>query len=413
MNTKRKLAALPAGILAVLITSIAGQAQAADSFKEMFTQGKGGFAFRYRLESVDQDNFAKNALASTIRARLNFRTSDWKGWGLFAEYDFVETVGWDNYNAGAGNTPGKTRYPVVADPTGPDLNQAYLSWKSAGGSEFRAGRQRIKYDNDRFIGNVGWRQNPQTYDAVSYRFKNKAGVDLQFAYIGKVNRIFGDEVAAGNHDTDTLIGNISKNWDNIGKLTGYYYNIDNKDLAAFSTSTYGLRFVGKQKVGSTTLGYTAEYAHQTDAANNPVDYSADYWRFDLSATFGGFTPYLAFESLGGDNTRDGAMFRTPLATLHAFNGWADKFLATPAAGLNDAMIGVKGKVFSSWKWNVVYHDYQAESGNAKFGSELDASLATKLAGRYGVLFKAASFKADNSSNYDDTLKLWFMLTGSF
>jgi hypothetical protein len=263
------------------------------------------------------------------------------------------------------------------------------------------------------VGNVGWRQNPQTYDAVSYRLKNKAGFDFQIAYIDRVNRIFGRDTAAGEHDNKTWIGNISKNWDNIGKLTGYYYDIDNKDAAAFSTSTYGARFAGKHKFDATTLGYTAEYAHQTDAANNPVDYSADYWRFDLSFTFGGVTPYIAYESLGGDDSRDGAMFRTPLATLHAFNGWADKFLTTPAAGLNDAMIGVKGKIFTRWKWNVVYHDFDAESGSASFGKEIDASLATKFAEHYGVLFKAAWFDGKESSGPPDTVKLWFQLVANF
>jgi hypothetical protein len=69
MHTKRKLPALQAGILAVLFASAAGQVQAAETFKEVFTQGKAGLAFRYRLEHVDQDDFDKDALASTIRAR--------------------------------------------------------------------------------------------------------------------------------------------------------------------------------------------------------------------------------------------------------------------------------------------------------------------------------------------------------
>ena len=107
------------------------------------------------------------------------------------------------------------------------------------------------------------------------------------------------------------------------------------------------------------------------------------------------------------------MFRTPLATLHAFNGWADKFLTTPAAGLNDAMIGVKGKVFCSWKWNVVYHDFDAESGSASYGKEIDASLATKFADHYGVLFKAAFFDGNKSSGPPDTVKLWFQLVANF
>ncbi len=413
MNTKRKLAAFPAGILAALFASAAGQVQAAETLTEVFTQGKASLAFRYRLEHVDQDNFDKDALASTIRARMNFKTSDWKGWGVFAEYDFVTTLGANNFNAGAGNTPDRTQYPVVADPSGPDLNQAYLSWQPAEGNDFRAGRQRIIYDNARFVGNVGWRQNEQTYDAVSYRFKNKGGIDLQFAYIGNANRIFGDEVNAGDHSQDTWTANVAKSWKDIGTLTGYYYDIDNHDVAAFSTTTYGVRFNGKREVGSVMLGYTAEYAHQNDTAINPVDYSANYWRFDFSVNFGSVTPYIAYESLGGDDTRGGAMFRTPLATLHAFNGWADKFLATPAAGLNDAMIGVKGKVFGSWKWNVIYHDFDAESGSASYGKEIDAALSTKFAKHYGVLFKAAWFDGKENSGPPDTVKLWFQLVANF
>jgi hypothetical protein len=412
MNTRQKLATVPAGVLLALFFSTTGQVQAADTFSEAFTKGKAGIAFRYRLEHVDQDGFDKNATASTLRGRLNFRTDDWKGLGLFIEGDYVATIGWDDYNAGAGNTPDKTMYPVVADPTGPDLNQAYISWKHSGDGELRGGRQRIIYDNARFIGNVGWRQNEQTYDSATYQFKSKSGVDLQLAYVNKVKRIFGRDVPAGSHDMNTWLGNLAKNWENIGKLTGYYYNIDNESDATLSTTSYGVRFKGSHKMESASLGYTAEYAHQTDAADNPVDYSANYFRLDLSATFGSVTPYIGYESLGGDDTRPGAMFRTPLATLHAFNGWADKFLTTPSAGLNDLFIGVKGKV-SAWNWNIVYHDFQAESGSQNFGKELDASIGRKFAEHYGVLFKAAWFDGATLSTYPDTTKLWFQLTASF
>lgn len=106
------------------------------------------------------------------------------------------------------------------------------------------------------------------------------------------------------------------------------------------------------------------------------------------------------------------MFRTPLATLHAFNGWADKFLTTPPAGLNDLFLGIKGKV-GNWKWNMVYHDFKAESGSQKFGREFDASIGTGFAKHYGVLFKAAFFDAARSSVYDDTTKYWVQLTADF
>lgn len=412
MKAILKLAGIPAGVVFAVGILTAGPLRAAETFTEMFTQGKASIAFRYRLEHVDQERFDKNAFASTLRGRLNFRTDDWKGLGAFVEGDYVVTIGWDDYNAGAGNTPDKTMYPVVADPTGPDLNQAYISWKHSGSGEARAGRQRIIYDNARFIGNVGWRQNEQTYDAASYRYKNASGIDIQAGYLDQVKRIFGRDVPAGSQDLDTWIANLSKNWDQVGKLTAYYYDIDNEDSASSSTVSYGVRFSGSHKAASATFGYTAEYAHQQDTASNPVDYTANYYRLDFSVGFGALTPYIGFESLGGDESRSGAMFRTPLATLHAFNGWADKFLSTPSAGLNDLFFGIKGKL-GEWSWNVLYHDFQAESGSQKFGKEVDASFGRKFAGHYGVLFKAAFFDGANSSAYDDTTKLWAQLTADF
>jgi hypothetical protein len=104
MNSKGKLPMIPAGILCALISSFPAPAQAADSFIDIFKEGKAGLAFRYRFENVDQERFTKDATAGTLRTRLNFRTADIYGISAFAEYDFVMTAGWNNYNAGAGNT---------------------------------------------------------------------------------------------------------------------------------------------------------------------------------------------------------------------------------------------------------------------------------------------------------------------
>ena len=40
------------------------------------------------------------------------------------------------------------------------------------------------------------------------------------------------------------------------------------------------------------------------------------------------------------------------------------------------------------------------------GSEFDASIGTKFAKRYGVLFKAAWFNGEPGSSFDDTTKLF-------
>ncbi|MFO7578471.1 MAG: alginate export family protein, partial [Pelovirga sp.] len=115
--------------------------------------------------------------------RLNFTSGKWNGFGFFAEYDFILNIGPDDYNEGAGNTPDRVQYPVVADPEGADLNQAYVQWQSDGGTLLRGGRQRIIYDNARFVGNVGWRQNEQTYDGAYFQHK-ASGFDWQGAWVG-------------------------------------------------------------------------------------------------------------------------------------------------------------------------------------------------------------------------------------
>jgi hypothetical protein len=397
---------IPATLLgAVLVTGSLPLLAADDA-----SSGAWELALRYRLELVDQEPFSEDATASTLRARLNYKTAEHKGFSAFVEFDYVAEIFADDYNAGGGNTPNRGQYPVVADPDGEDLNQAFVQYKH-GNNQFRAGRQRIIFDNARFVGNVGWRQNPQTYDAVSYGYKADNGVSFTWAYLDNVNRIFGDDVAAGDHENSTHLLNFSKDFKDRGKLTVYWYDIDNEDAAAFSSTTWGARFAGTGKSGETKIGYTLEFASQGDNANNPTPYGADYYRIDLSAGLAKATLYAGLESMQGNHLQGGKAFRTPLATLHAFNGWADKFLATPAAGLEDVFVGARGQA-GAWSWNVLYHDYSAQSGPGNFGSEIDASFSRKLADKYGLLLKAASFDSDSPA-YGDTTKFWVQLTAGF
>ncbi len=390
----------------------AGAAPAADSLAEAFAEGEASASFRYRFEFVDQDNFDENAEASTLLGRVNYRTGDWNGFAAFGELDLVGNVGWDNYDEGGGNTPDRSQYPVVADPTGGDFNQAWLQWSDGGGLTLRGGRQRIIYDNARFIGAVGWRQNEQTFDGVWAQKKTPAGLDLQLAWVWQVNRIFGDDVPAGRNDGSTWLANAGWEIEGAGRLVGYYYDIDNDDVASFSTRTWGVRFSGQSDRGGFGLGYAVDYAHQADAHDNTVDFSADYLRLDLSVTVAGITPFLARESLGGHAGRAGAAFRTPLATLHGFNGWTDQFLTTPDAGLVDLFGGLRGKA-GPWAWDVTWHDFEAESGSMGFGQEINASISRPFLERYSVLFKAGRFDADAGSPYPDTTKFWLQLTADF
>ena len=318
--------------------------QAEESTKEGFLRGGDAeVSFRYRYANVDDDRFSEEARASTVRSRLSLSSGRVSGFRLVGELDNVSEIGADDFNEGMGNTPSRTQYPVVADPNGTEVNQAYIEFQKEGLTA-RGGRQRINYDNQRFVGGVAWRQNEQTYDGVKFDYAADK-FTIPYAAISRVSRIFGDDVPAGEHEQDgTHLLNVSGNAGTIGKISGYYYIIDNEDASAFSTDTIGVRLTGKQSLDSDedlSLRYTAEFARQSENADNPISFNANYWTFDGGIVFGKWDLGLGWEVLEGDRNSPGQAFRTPLGTNHAFNGWADLFLTTPAAGLDDRYLKAK------------------------------------------------------------------------
>jgi putative salt-induced outer membrane protein YdiY len=396
---------------ASLLFSSVALAEESSDLASAITSGKAGIKLRARYERVDQDGITETADALTARLRLTYQTGQWRGLSMYAEYDHIFHA-LNDFNSGAGTSPNKGQYPVIADPEGSDLNELYLDYKPAKDWNIRTGRQVIIFDNQRFVGPVGWRQNEQSFDALKVTTKAIAKTDLTYSYIGYVRRIFGQTVAAGKNNVDIHLLNgkvaLNDNW----SVTPYYYYIDNQDVAAFSTATAGARVLGNIKAGEGKLAIVAEFATQSDAANNPVNYDADYMLLSgLWSLQNGLSLGLAYESLGGSSAAPGMMFRTPLATLHAFQGWADKFLTTPAGGIDDWYATVK---YKAGKWNLtgVYHDFSAASGGVDYGTELDIAAGTKLSKNYGILFKGAFFSSD-SLPYTDTNKFWIMFTANY
>ncbi|MBB6088019.1 alginate export family protein [Wenzhouxiangella marina] len=362
---------------------------------------------RYRYEFVDEAAFAEQAHASTLRTRLGLKTDRYRGFEALVEGSNVLALGFDDYNAGAGSTPDRSEYPIVADAEDTRLSRAWLAWSNDAGTRIQLGRQRIKLDNDRFIGNVGWRQNEQTYDGLSLRHE-RGDWSLFYAWVAGVNRIFDSEVDAGRHDHQSQLLNIGRQLAADHRLVGYVYDIDDRDQPGLSNRTVGVRYLGAARLAGLTLGWQAEVAHQTETGRAPVDYNADYLHLQLTeGARESFRPRLGYERLGG-NRDPGLAFRTPLATLHAFNGWADRFLVTPDRGLEDVYLGVLGQR-GRLTWQVMAHQFHNEQGGSRLGREIDASLSWRLAERSQVLIKGARFES-SSHGLRDATKLWAQLS---
>jgi len=263
-------------------------AAAPDGFASLIQGGKVRAEFRYRFEYVDQDPFAREAYASTLRTRLGLDSGSWNGFSATLEFDNVTVLGDDDaYNS---TTNGVTDRPIVADPEYTEVNQAYLQYKHG---EFTGvlGRQRITLDNQRFIGNVGWRQNEQTFDALTFRSTALAKTTLQYSLITNVNRITGPDEGAQPANYHGAVHALNGKLDlgALGALTGYGYLLDLENAPALSSSTYGLQWTGKSKLNETTaVNWAVAYATQSDYADNPNDYDADYYLVEAAANHGSF-----------------------------------------------------------------------------------------------------------------------------
>jgi hypothetical protein len=403
----------PAATLAAESATPAPQAApaspAANTLAGLVQGGKVRAEFRYRLEYVDQDPFADEAYASTLRSRLGLDSGQWNGLSATLEFDNVTVLGDDDaYNS---TTNGVTDRPVVVDPEYTEVNLAYLQYKQ-GDFTGVLGRQRITLDNQRFIGNVGWRQNEQTFDALTLKTSALAKTALQYSYIANINRITGPDEGSqpANYHGAVHALNGKLELGALGAVTAFGYLLDLDNAAALSSSTFGLHWTGKAKLSeATSVNWTASYAAQSDYADNPNDYDADYFLVEAGATHGRLGFKAGYEVLGGDDQPNHA-FQTPLATLHAFQGWGDKFLTTPAAGVEDLYLG--GSVtLGAVKLDLTWHDFAAEATNSNYGDEWNASATWKLGKNYDLLFKLADYSADEFAT--DTTKAWLQFSATF
>jgi len=372
-------------------------AHAADTLAGAIKEGDATLSFRLRYEDVTDKSAAEDANALTLKTRLNYKTGDFNGISALVEFDDVTELDEVDYNA---VVDGPSTATKIVDPEGTEVNQAYLAFSGLDKTVIKAGRQRILLDNQRFVGGVGFRQNEQTYDALTLTNKSLPDTTLFYGYVGEVNGIVGK---ATKHDTHLL--NAKYTGFDAGALTAYYYNFAEDKVGGYDLDTYGVRFAGATKVSDASkLLYTVEYASQDNGTTEP-----DYYVVEGGVAFSGVTTKIGYEVLGSDG---GIGFNTPLATKHKFQGWADQFLGTPGNGIEDLYLTV-GTTVAGVKLLAVYHDYESEASSADLGSEYGFIVAKKLGKNYGLSLKYSSYDASAESGKADKSKLWLTATAKF
>ncbi|MEJ2247003.1 MAG: hypothetical protein P8Y80_13145, partial [Acidobacteriota bacterium] len=230
---------------------------------------------------------------------------------------------------------------------------------------------------------------------------------LFYAHLFTVRRIFGDSKPMNSN-----LFNASVQIDKAVKLTAYAYLLDykNEDDFVLNTHSFGFRLSGERNVykGWNAL-YDLEYARQVEGGDNPNDVEENYYRLEGGASKGNYFIFKAgHEVLGG--SPDTGQFNTPLATLHIWNGWADKFLTTPVNGLKDTYFSL-GSNPKRFGLNVVFHRFRSETGSLDYGREVDLLLSYRSPWEQVFAFKTAFYRADLFS--EDTDKIMVYTTYGF
>jgi len=360
---------------------------------------------RLRHEAVDQSGFSNTAAALTLRTRLGFETAPWKGVQLLIEGENVVALG-EEYNS---TTNGEVAYPVVPDPETTELNRLQLAWKGEKAAAV-VGRQRIILGSARFVGNVGFRQNEQTFDAARVDYRPRSDLAVTYVYVDRVQRIFGDDHPQGDWRSDSHLAQAD--WKPAwGHLTLHGEWLDFANAPAQSSATLGASLRLERPLSDSGLKGSLEagYARQADYGGNPADFDLDYASLSLGLRQQDSWASLTLERLEGDGSRG---FATPLATLHAFQGWADAFLTTPPDGVQDlnAKIGatLRPEGLPPVRLAAAIHRFTVPDGGDDYGTELDLLAAAPLTPHLSLETKLAWFEGDRPG-YGDRTKVWISL----
>lgn len=361
---------------------------------------------RARYAQVDADNSGQ-AASLLLRGTLDSHWSD-----IFSSTVEVDAVG-TAFKHEHSDGERFNNKPLIPDPQGADLNQAFLSL-NLDAATIQLGRQRINFDNQRFIGGNGFWQNEQTFDALLGTVKLASNSNFTYSYINNARRIFGNKADPttsaghpdygnrpssdlrpaeflGEHQHQSHLTRLEWNeWD-YTRVVGYGYRIDNQNLPSSSNNTLGASYTLNYKISAIKYRVQIEAAQQ-----NRFDINADHLRYyllDLGLGINTWELSSRYEILGANN---GAAFITPLGSNHDFEGWADAIGNTPNTGVRNFSVGLLWRA-SPLRVETSYHFFKDDVDGNNIGREFDLDFIYKPARKHSLSLRLAHFEPEGDS----------------
>jgi Alginate export len=253
--------------------------------------------------------------------------------------------------------------PTVADPF--DLRSGFVEVGrgSADGWSLRAGRQEMRFGEDRLIGNGNWNNVPRRFDAVRLTWKRQNArldwfassvvVNLKddFDRPRLYNGFFGFYSSFRNLPGKSTVEPYLL-WKTNSRVRGEFGTFGDLDVY-----TAGARAVGELPL---RFDYSVEVALQAGSyAADDIRAWAGHWLLGHKLPYANkvFRLVLEFNHASGDgNPRDGrhGTFDQLFPTNHQKYGIADRITWR---NMNDLMAGVEWRPAKKWRWQIDYHSF--------------------------------------------------------
>lgn len=385
-------------------TDLIPQSSNANTIEEIFTDGKATVNVRTRYEAVESEGYHDRANALTLRARLGFTSAEYRALSFVAELDANQSPGSQHFNSTVNE---HNDYPVVADPNSFRLNRLSLRYRGKR-TQIRVGRQRIAFDDQRFISTKGWRQNEQTFDSLRVVNRSIRDLYINYVYAWQVNQIFGRNAPVGTLGISSHFINLHYDGFDYHDISSFAYLNDFENSPERSTSSYGARADGALRLSdNNALLYAVSYVIQRPFAKNLNDFEHSYYNLEGGLRYRELTTRLGLETLEGNGATS---FQTPSAGLHKFQGYADVFVTTPPEGLRDKYLSTNLKIRSATfrkglTISAAYHEFETAESPIALGKEYDAAIILPFDKWFTITLKVADF---NSSHLplQDSRKFW-------
>lgn len=360
-----------------------------------------GGSIRPRVEFVDTKVTPQTAGSSknytTMQTRVNVKATVDESVSAFIQIQDVRTWGGET----ASTKPPSITHTGTSTSGNVDFHQAYLVIKDIvdSGINLKIGRQEMVFDEARLIGNIGWIQQAQSFDAIR--------ADARRGDIG-LTGFYAQTVSTDTHATlastlDTTTGPESEFFGARGtyhlkgkdRITAYYYGAFDPnavtDLGAAGALVQEIHTVGLYAAATFNgVRFRIDGAYQFGDVTETRDIDANMLTVSVGtnldiakgARIEVWADYLSGDD--GTNALTRKNFTTPYATNHKFYGHVDKFLQNPTTGLVDFVVKFWVKPTAKLKLVAHAHKFTADETSAtltdkNLGSEVDLQLHYVLA----------------------------------